>query len=131
MLAAIGLSREPAEDQQPVAISNAVFWRPPSNRNPSKGEIAICLPFMRRFITLSAPKLLILTGNVPTQALFPDAPGITRSRGQFRELDLGHGAPIPALPIFHPAFLLRQPAQKRWAWKDLLQAQSKLNETLP
>ncbi|MEM6912648.1 MAG: uracil-DNA glycosylase [Pseudomonadota bacterium] len=130
MLAAIDLSRAPTEGQTPVCISNAVYWRPPGNRNPSKAEVATCLPFMRRFIELSAPAAVILTGNVPTQTLFPDAPGITRSRGIFRDLVLD-GRKIPALPLFHPAFLLRQPQQKRLAWRDLLAVKSKLNEVLP
>ncbi|MEE4210081.1 MAG: uracil-DNA glycosylase, partial [Parvularcula sp.] len=108
---------------------NAIYWRPPGNRNPTKAEVAVCGPFVRRFIALSAPRLLLLAGNVPTQALFPDAPGITRSRGQWREWS-GESGMVPALPIFHPAFLLRQPAQKRWAWKDLLSAKSKLKDTL-
>ncbi|MEM6748266.1 MAG: uracil-DNA glycosylase [Pseudomonadota bacterium] len=130
MLAAIDFSRAPSEGQTPVCISNAIFWRPPGNRNPSKAEVATCLPFMRRFIDLSEPALVILTGNVPTQSLFPDAPGITRSRGTFRDI-ISEGRKIPALPTFHPAFLLRQPQQKRLAWRDLLAVKSKLNEVLP
>jgi DNA polymerase len=131
MLGTIGLSRAPQDGEHPVAITNAIYWRPPGNRNPSRSEIAVCRPFMMRFIALSKPRLILLTGNVPTQALFPDAPGITRSRGQLRTLTLDDGTQAPALPIFHPAFLLRQPAQKRWAWRDLLLAKSKLNDTLP
>ncbi|MEO1042543.1 MAG: uracil-DNA glycosylase [Pseudomonadota bacterium] len=130
MLAAIDMARAPGEGQMPVCISNAIYWRPPGNRNPSKAEVAMCLPFMRRFIELSQPLVVILTGNVPTQALFPDAPGITRSRGAFRDLLVGDRQ-IPALPMFHPAFLLRQPQQKRLAWRDLLAVKSKLNEVLP
>ncbi|MEO1657038.1 MAG: uracil-DNA glycosylase [Pseudomonadota bacterium] len=129
MLAAIDFSRAPSEGQTPVCISNAIYWRPPGNRNPSKAEVATCLPFMRRFIELSQPKVVILTGNVPTQSLFPDAPGITRSRGTFRDI-IAEGRKIPALPMFHPAFLLRQPQQKRLAWRDLLAVKSKLNEVL-
>ncbi|GGY44142.1 uracil-DNA glycosylase [Parvularcula lutaonensis] len=129
MLAAIGVSRVPEGDQQAACITNAVYWRPPGNRNPTTSEVAVCLPFAKRFIALSKPKLVFLAGIVPTKALFPDAPKITRARGVWREIELEGLAPIPALPIFHPAFLLRQPAQKRWAWQDLLKAQAKLNET--
>lgn len=130
MLAAIGLSRRPEGDEIPVCISNAIYWRPPGNRNPSKAEIAVCLPFVKRFIALSRPAFVLMTGNVPTQALFPDAPGITRSRGQLRMIEMDGAEPVPAMPIFHPAFLLRQPAQKKWAWRDLCAAQSKLKEKL-
>jgi DNA polymerase len=131
MLASISLSRAPGPDQGAVCLSNAVYWRPPGNRNPTKAEIAVCLPFMRRFIELSRPKLLLLTGNVPNQALFPDAPGITRDRGKLKTYVTEDGQEIAALPLFHPAFLLRQPAQKRWAWRDLLTAKARLNESLP
>ncbi|MCQ8184697.1 uracil-DNA glycosylase [Parvularcula sp. BGMRC 0090] len=130
MLAAIDLSRAPKEGQGAVCLSNAVYWRPPSNRNPSKAEVATCLPFMKRFIELSRPKLVLLTGNVPNQALFPDAPGITRDRGKVKVHETSDGQKITALPLFHPAFLLRQPIQKRWAWRDLLTAKATLNETL-
>ncbi len=130
MLAAIDLSRTPDEGQGPVAISNVVYWRPPGNRNPTPAELAVCLPFAKRFVALSKPKVVLTAGKVPTEAFFPDASSITRARGHWRTLDAGDGVQVPTLPIFHPAFLLRQPAQKRWAWKDLLSVQSKLNESL-
>lgn len=130
MLAAIGLARAPDEGQRAVTITNVVYWRPPGNRNPTPAELAVCMPFARRFITLSKPKLVLTAGKVPTEAFFPDASSITRARGKWRIIETGDGTDIPALPIFHPAFLLRQPAQKRWAWRDLLEAKSKLNETL-
>jgi DNA polymerase len=127
MLAAIGHSRTKGDGFEDALISNAIYWRPPGNRNPTKGEVAVCLPFMRRFVELSGAKVALLTGNVPTQALFPDAPGITRSRGKWLTVEAG-GATIPALPIFHPAFLLRQPARKGAAWRDLLEAKARLEE---
>lgn len=131
MLAAIGLARAPGEGQSPVCISNVVYWRPPGNRNPTPAELAVCLPFARRFIALSRPRLVLTAGKVPTEAFFPEVSSIVRSRGQFRTLKTDDGFEAPVLPIFHPAFLLRQPAQKRWAWADLLAAKAKLNETLP
>jgi len=130
MLASIELSRSPNDGQQPVCISNVVYWRPPGNRNPTKAELAVCLPFAKRFIELSQPKLVLTAGKVPTEAFFPEVTSIIRARGQWRSLDLTDGSAVPVLPIFHPAFLLRQPAQKRWAWQDLLAVKSKLNETL-
>ena len=126
MLAAIGQSRVAGDDFGDVCITNAIYWRPPGNRTPTKAEIAICLPFVERFIALSAPKLIMLTGNVPTQALYPGAPGITRSRGAWRDWPGPDGTPLPVLPVFHPAFLLRQPAQKRLAWADLRSVASRL-----
>ena len=125
MLAAIGVARTPGDAQIPACISNAIYWRPPGNRNPTKAEVAACLPFMRRFIALSRPKVLVLTGNVPTQAIWPDAKGITKTRGVWRTYD-EDGQAIPTLPIFHPAFLLRQPARKGAAWKDLQAIREKL-----
>lgn len=129
MLASIGLARAPNSDQAPVCITNAAYWRPPGNRNPTKAELATCMPFAKRFVALSQPKLVLLAGKVPTEAFFPDVSSIIRARGQFRSLECGaDGATVPALPLFHPAFLLRQPAQKRWAWRDLLAAKAKLKE---
>lgn len=113
MLAAIGRSR--ARD---TLISNVIYWRPPGNRTPAQAEIAVCKPFVERLIELTAPRAIMLAGGVPTQAL-TGASGIMRARGLWRDLELSSGAKFPALPVFHPAFLLRQPAQKRLAWRDL------------
>lgn len=125
MLASIGYSRQSGDELADACITNTIYWRPPGNRNPTKAEIAICQPFVERFILLTQPKAIMLTGNVPTQAFFEDAPGITRSRGKWRSLELG-GQAFPALPMFHPAFLLRQPLQKRLAWADLLAVKENL-----
>ncbi|MEM9421599.1 MAG: uracil-DNA glycosylase [Pseudomonadota bacterium] len=126
MLASIGMSRQPEDGLKDACITNAIYWRPPGNRTPTKAEVAVCLPFVERFIALSAPRLIVLTGNVPTQTLYPGAPGITRSRGAWREWLGPDGEPIPVLPMFHPAFLLRQPTQKRLAWADLRSVASRL-----
>ncbi|WP_306251281.1 uracil-DNA glycosylase [Parvularcula sp. IMCC14364] len=127
MLAAIGHSR--FEDEMEAAyISNSIFWRPPGNRTPTRAEVAICLPFVLRLIELAQPKVLILVGNTPTQALFDSVPGITRARGLWRAHETSAGQVIPALPMFHPAFLLRQPLQKRLAWADLIEVRKKLKD---
>jgi len=120
MLAAIGRSRE-----TDTLISNVIYWRPPGNRTPTQVETAICRPFVNRLIELTAPKAILLAGGAPTQALLGLA-GIMRARGVWRELETASGARFPALPIFHPAFLLRQPAQKRLAWSDLQALQARL-----
>lgn len=122
MLAAIGRSR--ARD---TLISNVVYWRPPGNRAPTLSEISICRPFVERLIELTAPRAIMLAGGVPTQALL-GASGIMRARGQWKELSLASGARFEALPIFHPAFLLRQPANKRLAWADLQALAARLRD---
>jgi len=113
MLAAIGL------DRTQVYIANVVPWRPPGNRTPTPQETAVCLPFVRRQIALAAPRLLVCLGGSATQTLLGVKDGITRARGVWREYQGDDGATIPALPMFHPAYLLRTPAAKRQAWADL------------
>jgi uracil-DNA glycosylase len=113
MLAAIAL------DRTQVYIANVVPWRPPGNRTPTPQETAVCLPFVRRQIALAAPRLLVCLGGSATQTLLGVKEGITRSRGVWREYQSDDGATIPALPMFHPAYLLRTPAAKRQAWADL------------
>jgi DNA polymerase len=112
MLASIGL------DRTKVYIANVVPWRPPGNRAPTLQETAICLPFIRRQIELVAPKLLVCLGGSAAHTLLGLKEGITRARGQWFDYAMD-GAVIKALPMLHPAYLLRQPAQKRAAWRDL------------
>ena len=113
MLGAIGL------DRSKVFIVNTVPWRPPGNREPSPEEMALCQPFLFRQIELVAPRILVTLGNVPTRALFSTMVGITRMRGQWKELTLGSHT-VRAMPTLHPAYLLRQPATKQMVWRDLL-----------
>ncbi len=120
MFAAIGMGREGPDPDSAIYITNILPWRPPQNRDPSAQEIAMMLPFVQRHVELAAPDLLVLMGNVPCQALLGKS-GITRMRGKWiTALDR------PALPMFHPAFLLRQPHHKREAWQDLLMLQARL-----
>ena len=108
-------------DPSALYITNVLFWRPPGNRTPESREIAACLPFVERSIALLRPRLLMLIGNVSAKALLGETRGITRLRGQwFAYRQAGMAAPLPALATLHPAYLLRQPAQKRLAWQDLL-----------
>jgi uracil-DNA glycosylase len=121
MLAAIGL------DRSGVQITNVIYWRPPGNRKPTSAEIAACLPFVLRHITLAQPRVLVLAGGTAASALLPTSDGITRLRGRWFELAVpGLAAPVPTLPMFHPAFLLRSPERKREAWRDLLALQARL-----
>jgi DNA polymerase len=112
MLAAIGL------DRTQVYIANAVPWRPPGNRAPTPQELAICLPFVRRQIELAQPDILVFLGNASAQTLLDTREGIMRLRGIWREYDCA-GRAIKAMPMIHPSYLLRVPARKREAWRDL------------
>jgi uracil-DNA glycosylase len=115
MMAAIGL------DRTSFYITNVCFWRPPGNRKPTDTELAAQKPFVERHIELVAPKVLVLVGAAAAQGLLGTTEGITRLRGRWFQYRLGEAGPaIPAMPIFHPAYLLRQPAQKRETWRDLL-----------
>jgi uracil-DNA glycosylase family 4 len=122
MLASIGL------DRTQVYIANVVPWRPPGNRTPTPQETSVCLPFMQRQIALAAPRLLVCLGGSATQTLLGVKDGITRSRGVWRDYVGEDGASIPALPMFHPAYLLRTPAAKRQAWADLRNLKRALEE---
>ncbi len=122
MLEAIGLSRET------VYIANIVPWRPPNNRRPTEEEINICLPFIRKHIELIAPKVLMLLGSTATYALLRNKEGITKIRGKWVDMEFGK-LKVPTLPSFHPAFLLRQPAQKKYSWEDLKMLKKKIDES--
>ena len=116
MMAAIGL------DRTSFYITNVCFWRPPGNRKPTDTALAAQKPFVERHIELVAPKVLVLVGAAAAQGLLGTTEGITRLRGRWFQYRMGEAGPtIPALPIFHPAYLLRQPAQKRESWRDLLE----------
>jgi len=118
MLASIGLTEED------FYITNVVNWRPPKNRNPTPDEIAMCRPFLNRHIELMGPKVLLIVGGVSLSAM-TGITGIMKNRGQWQSINIGTGD-IPALPIYHPAFLLRQPALKKDAWRDLLALRERL-----
>lgn len=122
MLAGIGRSRTTN-----TFISNVVYWRPPGNRAPTLEEIAICRPFVDRLIEIAAPKAIMLAGGTSMQALTGVA-GIMRMRGQWSAVETKSGVTCAAIPVFHPAFLLRQPAQKRLAWADLQALAGRLRE---
>ncbi len=122
MLATIGL------DRTSVQITNVIYWRPPGNRKPNAAEIAACLPFVLRHIALARPLVLVLSGGTAASALLPLSEGITRLRGRWFELAVpGLEAPVPTLAMFHPAFLLRDPARKRETWRDLLALKARLD----
>jgi DNA polymerase len=125
MLAAIGMTR--ARD---FYITNLLNWRPPGNRTPNLSDTAICVAFARRHIELKRPRLLVLAGGVPAKSLLETETGITRLRGRWFDYTFSDGTRIPAMPIFHPAYLLRSPASKRQTWLDLLNIQERLEQLL-
>jgi DNA polymerase len=121
MMAAIGL------DRSTFYITNVCFWRPPGNRKPTEAELAAQLPFVTRHIELVQPQVLVLVGGSSAQGLLGLNDGITRLRGRWFDYTSPLlAAPIPTIPIFHPAYLLRQPGLKREAWRDLLKLQQRL-----
>ncbi|SDT92520.1 DNA polymerase [Stappia sp. ES.058] len=113
MLAAIGMTRED------VCVTNLVPWRPPGDRIPSPQEIEICKPFALRQIELVAPRVVVFLGGGPANALTGNPEGIVKLRGKRLEVALGSGT-AKAIATFHPDYLLRNPDQKRYAWRDLL-----------
>ena len=120
MLAAIGRDRDSAR------IANMLFWRPPGNRSPSTEEIALCRPFVERHIALVAPRVLVCVGGVAAKSLLEQTAGITRLRGRWFRFPPEDADGVAATALFHPAYLLRQPAHKRLAWSDLLRIRDRL-----
>lgn len=119
MLISIGLKRSE------VYITNILPWRPPGNRKPSEAETALFTPFVRRHIALIRPKVLLLLGGSAVSALMNTNAGITKTRGRwltYTDTDIT----VQAMASFHPAFLLRTPAQKKLAWRDLSAVREKL-----
>lgn len=97
-----------------VYITNVVKCRPPKNRDPLPEEVAACAPFLRDQIRAVAPRAILILGAVALRSLVPGPGGIRKRRGHWVEID-----GIPALPTYHPSYLLRQPEEKRAAWQDL------------
>ena len=124
MLASIEL------DRTQVLISNLVFWRPPGNRTPSSLEVASCIPFIQRMINLMEPEIIVPLGGPAAKSLLDQPSGIGKLRGQWFDYKAENmPQTIPATPLFHPAYLLRTPAQKRAAWRDLIMIKKRLDDT--
>jgi DNA polymerase len=122
MLATIGL------DRTNVYITNVIYWRPPGNRSPTSAEIAVCQPFLERQIDLIQPKFIVFVGGIAARALLGRSEGVTKLRGRpFTYETSKDGRRIPSLVMFHPAYLLRQPAQKRLSWRDLMTIKESIN----
>ena len=122
MLQAVNLPREDCY------ITNILPWRPPGNRTPTDGEVAVCLPFLYRQIELIKPKVILLLGASAANAVLDNHDSISQMRGRFMEYTTANGEKIAALATFHPAYLLRSAGQKAKAWNDFLRLQNKLAE---
>jgi uracil-DNA glycosylase len=104
----MGLRRED------VYIANVVKCRPPENRNPEPDEVASCEPFLKKQIDLVRPKIIIALGKFAVQTLLQTKAPITKLRGHWHSY---HG--IKLMPTFHPAYLLRNPGDKKLVWEDI------------
>jgi DNA polymerase len=125
MLASIGL------DRTQVLITNLIPWRPPGNRNPTDNEVLTCLPFLLRHIALVRPRRLVLLGALATRAILGGTAGIRRLRGRWAQASIpGLDEPVAALPMLHPAYLLRTPGAKRDAWADIILLRRTLDSDL-
>jgi DNA polymerase len=119
MLAAIGMTETDAH------ITNVVYWRPPGNRTPTPLEAQVCRPFLERQAELVAPELVLLLGGAAAKHVFDVPDGIMRIRGKMRDIEIG-SLNTRGLATLHPAYLLRTPAAKRLAWRDLLMVKAAL-----
>lgn len=119
MLKSIGLAGND------VHITNIVYWRPPGNRTPTPQEAQACRPFLDRQIALVAPDVVLALGGAAAKHMLGVEEGIMRVRGKWRQLSIG-GHAVKAMATLHPAYLLRTPAAKRLAWRDLLQVRATL-----
>ncbi|MGI9475830.1 MAG: uracil-DNA glycosylase [Hyphomicrobiaceae bacterium] len=128
MLASIELS------EADTHITNVVYWRPPGNRVPTPQETLICRPFLERQIRLVRPELVVTVGGAAAKLILNTTQGIMKVRGKWGAMavpaDAGEETlEVPVMPTLHPAYLLRSPAHKRHAWRDLLAIRAKLDAT--
>ena len=105
-------------DRNNVYITNVVNYRPPENRRPTEDEIHKYLPFLKKHIEIISPKILVLLGSTALNALIGGAEPISKIRGKWIKKQIGKCSTYIII-TFHPAFLMRQPAQKKMAWIDL------------
>lgn len=123
MLASVDITRADR-----AYLAHLLPWRPPGNRAPTEAEVAVFLPFLLRHVALVQPRRLVLLGGLPTKALLRSREPITRLRGRWAQVTTMDGLTIPALPMLHPAYLLRTPSAKRDAWADLRTLRATLDD---
>lgn len=120
MLAAVGLSREASagSPDSAVFIANVLKCRPPGNRNPEPGEVTRCEPFLLRQLALVQPRVVVVMGRFAAQSLLRTDASIASLRGRVHRIDV-EGRAIPVIVTYHPAYLLRNLADKAKSWADL------------
>jgi uracil-DNA glycosylase family 4 len=121
MLASIGL------DWDSVYALNTIPWRPPGNRAPTPEELSLCLPFLHRHVELVGPSLVLTMGQMATQTVFQTTNSIIKMRGKWQDVSIGSHT-VPAIATLPPGYLLRNPAAKQQAWRDLLSLKAKMDE---
>ncbi len=121
MLHAINLSREN------VYITNVVNYRPPDNRKPTEKEVARYLPYLKKHIEIIRPKIILLLGSTAMNAILPNKDVISKVRGKWFEIEI-NDIKVNSIVSFHPAYLLRQPDQKKLSWIDLKMIREKLKK---
>lgn len=129
MLAAIGLDRRADDPARAAYIANVLPWRPVDNRAPSTDEAVMLWAFMERHIALAAPEIIVALGKTPASVMLESAISITRMRGSWLRPPRALGRPL--LLTLHPAYLLRQPAEKAKSWRDLLALRAVLDGAPP
>jgi DNA polymerase len=122
MLAAIDLSRSGSEPARAVYIANVLKCRPPGNRNPEPAEVAQCVPFLKRQIALLQPRVMVVMGRFAAQSVLGTDASIASLRGRVHEIEVG-ACKLPVIVTYHPAYLLRNLADKAKSWADLCLAQ--------
>ena len=114
-------------DRNKVYITNVVNYRPPNNRKPEPAEITRYSNYLREHITIIDPKILILMGSSAMEALFGSKIRISKERGAWKEVIVNQKTYLTMI-TFHPAYLLRQPDQKKYSWSDLKEIRKKIDE---
>ena len=121
MLKAININR------QDIYITNVVNYRPPNNRKPEPAEITRYSEYLRKHISIITPKILILMGSTAMESLFGSKIKISKERGNWKDVIINNKSYLTMI-TFHPAYLLRQPEQKKYSWTDLKEIRKKIDE---
>ncbi len=127
IFASIKMNRDTENLESAIYLSNILNWRPPGNRTPTQSEIDISRPFIDKHISLAKPKIIVLCGAVAAQGLLQQKMGISKLRQKFHPYETEDGHKTLAMVTYHPAYLIRTPAQKRATWKDMLMLQEKVS----
>jgi DNA polymerase len=128
MLASVGLSRSGTDPAASVYIANVLKCRPPGNRNPDAAEVAQCDPFLKRQIVLLQPRLVVVMGRFAAQSLLGTDASIASLRGRVLQIEVGDRK-LPVVVTYHPAYLLRNLADKAKSWADLCLARDAMART--